>query len=125
MLLAERVYTDAATRQHVIAGTFNEFAAVAYPTEFTHRATVFMSLSDFLGEISITLRFIDLETNEVLVEAEPLVVESLDYLVGCEMSWELPPFRLPHAGSYVFEAYEGEESLGSVRFVARSSSMEA
>ncbi|MEK7710548.1 MAG: hypothetical protein AAB341_01515 [Planctomycetota bacterium] len=125
MLLAERVYTDVATGQHVIAGTFNEYTADTFPTEFAHRASVFMSVTEFDGKMPITLRFVDLQTNEVLHEAAPLVVESADRLLGCEMTWELPPFDIPHPGLYVFEAYVEEESIGSVRLIAHQRSSEA
>jgi len=125
IILAERVYTDGATGQHVIAGTFNEYAADQFPTKFDRPASVFLSVTDFHGKLPITLRYTDLQTNQVLLEMEPLLVESIDPLAGCEMTWALPPFPLPHPGTYVFEAYVGSESIGSVRFTASMKKAEA
>lgn len=115
LVLADHVYIDRTTGKKVIAGTFNRFVSREFPATSTTRKYAFASMTDVVGKVAITFRYVDLENNDVLLEVPNLTAQSNDRLATVEMVVEIPPLPMPHPGAYAFEAYFGEELIGSLR----------
>ncbi len=135
ILLAERVYQEM-TGKKIIAGTFNQvfmnrrgMLPTAHPTEpgkFVYQGgsdlgspSVYLSLTDCVPEVEITLRFVNVSKNQVLIEF-PFKVQCPDRLATVELIIPLPPLGLfvREAGTYTLDLIWQEELLGSHRVVA-------
>ncbi len=120
LILADHVYADAQTGKKVIAGTFNRLWARSFPTQFSRNTFAYISLTDIRGRVSLELRYVDNQDLSILLRAEPLEVEGSDPLATLDFAMPIPPFPMPHPGSYSFELHANGEKLGSVRvLVAR------
>lgn len=120
LVLADHVYIDANTGKKVIAGTFNHLTAQEFPTTFGRNKFAFISLTDVHGKVPVSLRYVDLSTNEPLFEMKDLEVESSDPLETVEMVVEVPSLPMPHEGAFAFEIHAAGEIVGSLRiFVSR------
>jgi len=115
LILADHVYADAQTGKKVIAGTFNRLRARSFPTQFSRNTFAYISLTDIRGRVSLELRYVDNTDLSVLLRAEPMEVEGNDPLATLEFAMAIPPFPMPHPGSYSFELHANDEKLGSVR----------
>ena len=115
LVLADHVYTDAMSGKKIIAGVFHNLWAAAFPTRFSRWTWAYVCLTELKGSVPITLRYTDLQTNEVLLSTRTLTMQSSDPLQSCELLIQVPPFPMPHAGTYVFEVFAGDESIGSLR----------
>lgn len=135
ILLAERVYQEV-TGKKIIAGTFNQVflnrkgrLPTAHPTEpgeFIFQGggdmgspSVYLSLTDCVPEIEITLRFVNVSKNQVLIEF-PFKVQCPDRLATVELIIPLPPLGVfvGEAGTYTLDLIWKDELLGSHRVVA-------
>ncbi|MFO0946683.1 MAG: hypothetical protein U1D30_12160 [Planctomycetota bacterium] len=120
LLLADHVYIDNTTGKKVIAGTFNHLTATEFPSMFERRKHAFLSLTEVRGKASITLRYVDLSTNDVMLEIPNLDVFEKDPLQTVEVVVAIPKFPMPHPGAYAFEAHCEGELLGFLRvFVSK------
>jgi Family of unknown function (DUF6941) len=117
LVLADHVYADAQTGKKVIAGTFNRLWARSFPTQFSRSTFAYISLTDIRGKVSLELRYVDNEDLNLLLKAEPLEIEGNDPLATLEFAMAIPPFPMPHPGSYSFELHTNEEKLGAVRVI--------
>ena len=115
LVLADHVYTDKHSGKKVIAGTFNHLSASQFPAQFSRSTWAFICLTDVQGKVEVNLRYVDLSTNELLMETKAITVTSRDPLASPELMVEVPPFPMPHEGVYAFEVHVGGEMLGSVR----------
>lgn len=115
LVLADHVYADAITGKKIIAGVFHNLWAATFPTKFGRLTWAYVCLTEVQGSVPITLRYTDLRTNEVLLSTRPLTMQSSDPLQSCELLIQVPPFPMPHTGTYVFEVFAGDESIGSLR----------
>ncbi|MEW6072920.1 MAG: hypothetical protein AB1726_10070 [Planctomycetota bacterium] len=115
LILADHVYADAQTGKKVIAGTFNRLLAGSFPTQFSRSTFAYISITDVRGKVSLELRYVDNQNLAVLLRAAPLEVEGNDPLATMEFVMAIPPFPMPHPGSYSFELHANGEKLGSVR----------
>ncbi|HEX3599722.1 MAG TPA: hypothetical protein VHU84_06235, partial [Lacipirellulaceae bacterium] len=87
LILAEHVYQDALTGKKIIAGTFNTMLYCSkkqdYPTQVNEEGDtvavvpggtsagtpwLFVSLTDVLGEVELSVRYVDLKHMSVLME---------------------------------------------------------
>lgn len=118
LVLADHVYVDAATGKKIIAGTFSQLLAASFPRMFGRTTWAYVCLTEVRGTVPIALRYTDLQTNEVLLSTRALTIQSDDPLASRELMIEVPPFPMPHAGTYVFEVYAGDEAIGSLRILA-------
>ena len=117
LVIADHVYTDQYTKKKVIAGTFNLIRVKNTPTSFTDRVCAYVCLTNLHGETPITISFIDLKENKVLVQRmNPIVVSVDDPLRSAEIIFnDIPPLPLPHPGAYSFNVLSGQALLGSIR----------
>lgn len=115
LVLADQVYVDAASGKKIIAGTFNILRTGEFPTTFARSTFAYINLTNIRQRTELELRYVDLEDNRVLMRSPRIEVQSPDPLQGVELVVELPPFPMPHAGTYAFEAHADDELVGSLR----------
>ncbi|HVJ82757.1 MAG TPA: hypothetical protein VNC50_16935 [Planctomycetia bacterium] len=116
LVLADHIYVDAKSGKKIIAGTFNHLAAPSFPSVFGRTTFAFISLTEVHGTVPITLRYVDLQNGETLLELRNLEMEAPnDPLATVEMVVEIPRFPMPHEGAFAFEVYSNEEPIGSLR----------
>jgi hypothetical protein len=119
IVICDCVYSDARTGKKVLAGTFNTLWAVEFPTVFNRSTFVYLCLTEVHREAALSMRYVDLEKNESLLSLDGLVVAAGSPLESVELSVEIPPLPMPHAGAYVFEVDCGGVILGAVRMLAQ------
>lgn len=110
-ILADHVYADLDTRKKVIAGTFNRIYADSFPAAFVGPSCVYLSLTDARGQFCITIHYVDLNNDEVLLEAKSNMISADDPLAVIELGIQVPPLPLPHEGEYAFEVYASDEGM--------------
>ena len=115
LVLADQIYVDIRTGKTVIAGAFSRLWTTKFPTKLGFSTWAYVCLTELQGSVPIALRYIDLQTNEVLLGTDLITIQSDDPLASRELIIEVPPFPMPHAGAYVFELYAGDEAIGSLR----------
>lgn len=115
LLLADNVYTDAETGKRVIAGVFDSITLPEIPGHFPQDTCVYVSLTSVRGEIDVMLRYVDLESDETLMEHGPTKLFSDDPLVSLDFSVPMPPLPVPHEGVFALEVHAGGELIGMVR----------
>ncbi len=132
ILVADYVYQDARTGKHVIAGTFTNVALAKnvpfgsqeveaggqtvqfVPTMTAGSPFVYISLTEVRGQLSLVLRYVDLNDNSILFTGSiSLACEDPTMIV--EFSMPLPTLPIPHSGAYALELLCGDEWLGSHR----------
>ena len=136
LVLAEKVYEDK-TGKKIIAGTFD---AVFYkriadlvqerelPSGKTQRLVpgglhggspwAYISVTDALDGTELTLQFVNLTRNIVLLETK-IVIQSQDRLNAVEIIAPLPPLPISEDGTYAFEVVCEGQILGSHRIIAK------
>lgn len=131
LLLADRIYQDAATRKYVIAGTFNNVffkrdgAKPQKIVEGDQTKTIvlggvqagspsaYISLTEIRGAVDCILRFVSLSSDEAVFECS-FKIECDDPLGTVELTLPLP--SLPHKeGMYSLELLCNHEPIGSHR----------
>lgn len=115
LVLAERVYVDTASGRKVIAGTFDGFAAPAFPAPFVHPAHAYVSVTDLRGRITFTIKVIDNRDLGVIAASPSLVVEGGDPHTTLEFVMGLPAFQVPHPGTYSLELHANDEKIAARR----------
>ena len=138
LILANRVFQDKDSNQFVISGTFNRlFVRQNPPTEV--EATIkspseprtvsinqlraagspwlFFSLTDIVGKVPCSIRFVFLKDNNVLFSAD-FAIESADRLATLEHRLELPQLPIVGLGQYALEFLAHDEMIGSLRIMA-------
>ena len=137
LILAERVYEDRNTGKKVIAGTFNSVfykrladlvKEVELPSgEKVQRVpggmhggspTAYISITDVHDGTELTLQFVNLTKNVVLMQTQ-LVVDCEDRLRTVEIVTPLPPLPISEDGTYALEVVCEGDILGSHRITAR------
>jgi hypothetical protein len=116
MWLADAVTLDAQTGKATITGIFDQIEVKAPSTAFTSPAVLFFGLRDGRGKVSLTLRYVDLDDNEILLERSIQV--ECDALRTADVVLTIPKIPVPHAGAFVWELYHGTDLLGSSRVEA-------
>jgi hypothetical protein len=135
LVLAERVYQDI-TGKKIIAGTFNrvfipsaEHFVREQPLRNGRTQTLvaggmhggspyaYISLTDVVDGSALTLQFVNLGKNQVLLELA-LVVNIRDRLEAVEIVVPLPPLPITEPGTYALEITCEGEILRSHRIVA-------
>jgi hypothetical protein len=74
-------------------------------------------MTDVHGSADLVLRFVDLKTNDTLLEMQGLHADAGNPLETVEMVVQIPPLPIPHAGAYAFEVLCDEELVGSLRLL--------
>lgn len=76
----------------------------------------YISLTDVYSSLKLLLRYVDLEDNSILLQAEiGIEVHQPDPLKTMEMTVPLPPLPTPHPGTYALELLHEGELLGAHR----------
>ena len=136
LLLADNVYHDAQTGKNVIAGTFNKLTILRSnegdegkppedgegPKRITEvrqagNPYAYINITDVRGEIALELRYVHLESHEVVFKASsPIVVKTKSPLDTVEVVIPVP--MLPRKpGVYALEVLCENELLGAHRVV--------
>lgn len=118
LLLADNVYTDAETGKRVIAGVFDSITLPEIPGDFPQVTCVYVSLTAVRGEIEVMLRYVDLDSDEVLMEHGPTKLSSDDPVASLDFSAPMPPLPVPHEGVFALEVHVGDELIGMLRITA-------
>lgn len=113
-LIADLVDRETAGKW-IICGVFGQLFSDRFPTRFGRSVFAFVSLTEVHGRTELILRYIDLQTNEVLLQSQPVSLESGDPLAPVEAAFEVPPLPMPHEGVYSLELWSGDEMLGATR----------
>jgi hypothetical protein len=124
ILLADAVYTDVETGKRVIAGVFDNIAVKQFPTEHQRQTWVYLSFTDIRGKVAFSLRYVDLLTNEVLMDNGPNEIECGDPLATLDGWVPLPFIPLPHPGVYALEVHSCDELIGALRITAAAQAEE-
>ena len=115
LLLAERVYFDGESGKGVIAGTFDSLSPSVFPNEFRQVSYAYLSLTEVHGKVDLLLRYVDLKTNEILMQYGPVQVSANDPLSSVELRIGIPFLPMPHEGVFALEVYAADELIGSHR----------
>lgn len=115
IVLCDCVYTDARTGKKVIAGTFNTLWGHEFPTVFGRPTYVYLCLTELHTATVVQLRYVDLDKDDVLLGFDGLEFTAGSPLEAVELSVEVPPLPMPHAGVFAFEVHCQGSILGSVR----------
>jgi uncharacterized protein DUF6941 len=124
LLLADNVYTDAETGKRIISGVFDTITLSEIPADFPYPTCVYVSLTAVRGEIDAMLRYVDLDSDEVLMEHGPKKLISDDHLASLDFSTPMPPLPVPHEGVFALEVHVNDELIGMVRITVRQAADE-
>src|SRR5580658_7954809 len=106
MILAEQVLTEPRSGRRLIVYVFNHLDAPSFPTLFDRPSQLFISLSGVRGKLPLSLHFVDLSNNDLILQSDrELVVSGADPLQVHEIVAEVPPLPLPHEGAYAIELH--------------------
>lgn len=119
LVLADHIYSDQTNGKRVIAGTFNLIWAKEFPATHPVKTFAYIALTEIHGTVNIKLVFRELSNDEAIMASHEIPVLSPSPLETMNLSIEIPPFRLPHEGTYAFEVYADGELLGSKRIQAK------
>jgi hypothetical protein len=118
LLLADNVYTDAETGKRVIAGVFNNIVLPEIPGYFPNVLCVYVSLTAVRGEIDVMLRYVALDTDEMLMEHGPTKLTSDDPVASLDFIASMPRVHVPHENAFTVEVHVGDELIGMIRVTA-------
>jgi hypothetical protein len=93
-----------------------------FPTEFPVVSWAYVCLSEIRGKVPVCLRYVDLESNEILMESAPIELSTEDMLASTDFVLPIPPIPMPHEGMFAFELYAFDDLLGSLRIRAEAAS---
>jgi hypothetical protein len=120
LLLADNVYTDAETGKRVIAGVFDSITVPEIPGHFLKVTCAYVSLTELRGRVEVMLRYVDLDSNEVLMENGPTIIEQNDPIASVDFAVAIPPLPVPHEGIFALEVHANDELIGMLRITAAS-----
>ena len=115
IVLADDVYTDAATKKKVIAGTFNQLWTSKFPAQLGRTTKAYLVLTNCHGSQKLQIRYVDLKDGSILLESPEVELAIRDPLAINEVVMEVPPFPMPHEGKYDFEVYCNGSNLGHIQ----------
>ncbi len=135
LVLADRVYQDAATGKKIIAGTFSGYkfskrppiAEIVRPDGTKQQAlaggmtlgspSAYVSLTDVCDGTTLEIQFINLSKNLVLF-GTAVNIAHVDRLANVELVLPLPVLPITEAGTYALQVVCEGEIVGSWRVVA-------
>jgi len=118
LLLADNVYTDIETGKRVITGVFDFIGVPEIPGHFLKVTHAYVSLTELRGRVEIMLRYVDLDSNEILMEHGPTVIEQDDPIASEDFTVTVPPLPVPHEGVFALEVHANNELIGMLRITA-------
>ena len=124
LVLADQVYVDRDTNKFIISGTFRQLLTAEIPGLLNRETYAYVCMTNVYGTINVHLRYIDLETNQVLLHSTELPVYASSPVETVELKIPIAPLPMPHEGVYAFEVHVGDEMLGAFRVSVRRVSEE-
>lgn|SRR5262245_29310111 len=118
LLLADNVYSDAETGKRVIAGVFDSIFLPEIPGDYWKVTCAYISLTELRGRVETMLRYVDLDSNEILMENGPTVIEQNDPIASVDFTVSVPPLPVPHQGVFALEVHANNELIGMLRITA-------
>ena len=137
LLLADHVYQDANTGKKIVAGTFNglrvfkkqeqeaeelaEGEMAKTPVAQVQQAGspyAYVNITEVHGSTSFELRYVDLDSHEVVFHTSPITAEVKTPLDTIEIVIPVPSLP-PRPGVYALELVWQDEVLGSHRIVVK------
>jgi hypothetical protein len=76
LVLADHIYTDAQTGKRVICGTFSKIWCKGFPAVLGTPIWAFILLVEAIGDVTIQLRLVQLESNKIVLECNPITIHS-------------------------------------------------
>lgn len=134
LLLADRIYEDKLTGKKIIAGIFHNLKFIRkedfekeiercggnvplMPAGFqTGSPFAYVSMTEIRGEEPFTLRYVDLQTDEILMQFE-FKIKVPDPLRIVDLVLPLPTLPTHKAGVFALELLWCDEPLGSYRLI--------
>ena len=114
MLLAERAFIDPTTGKRTIVGVF-DFIRAPHPALYPHPLCLYVSLTGVRDRIEMMFYYVDLASNEILMEFGPYPLSCDDPLASLDFQVNMPPLPLPHSGAYCVELHVSGEMIGMMR----------
>ena len=134
LILADHIYEDRLSRKKIIAGTFNKLSfrrlvnassddegakqeqnkPLAGPTAGS--PSLYISLTEVRGETPLSIRYVDLLDNLVLLQVD-FLVKCEDPLQNVEAILQLPRLPVRNPGAHALELLVNDEPLGSLRII--------
>ncbi len=118
MVLADHIYTDVSGKR-IICGTFSVLNVAQFPKLFARETWLFLYLVDVAKSFSLQLRFVHLHDNKVLMQSQPVGLQSKGPLTPLDIVIQVPPFPLVAEGFYSLECWAEDHLLGALRLQAR------
>lgn len=78
----------------------------------------YVSLTELRGKVEIVLRYVDLDSNEVLMENGPTIIEQADPIASVDFTIAVPPLPVPHERVFALEVHANDELVGMLRITA-------
>lgn len=123
MLLVERTFVDPTTKKRTIVGVFDSIRA-PHPAFYPDPLYLYVSLTGVRDHIELMFYYVDLASNEILVEAGPIPLSCNDPLASLDFSVRMPPLPLPHSGVFCVELHASGELVGMMRITVQVGSEE-
>ncbi len=115
--LADTASQDENTGKVTVSGMFDCVEVKAEETEFASPAVVFFALREVHGRVDLSLLLVDLSTDEAILR-RLFAVQNDNPLATTDVVLNVPSIPVPHPGSFAWELYWNEESIGTSRLEA-------
>ena len=114
MLLAERTYIDPKTNKRTIEGVFDAIRT-PHPAFYPDPLYLYVSLTGVRNQVELMLYYVDLASNEILMECGPFPLSCNDPLASIDFQVKMPPLPLPRSGVFCVELHASGELIGMMR----------
>jgi len=117
MLICDKIITEAGTNKKSLIGIFENISAYKFPCRH-HFLSVYIKLTDAMGEYKFKLELADLVDNSVVGKAEiPSSVNVSSPLAIHDLVFNLASLKFEHPGKYEFRIFANEELFGQKTFM--------
>jgi hypothetical protein len=114
VVMADHVYQDRDTGKYVVAGTFHQLRASAFPCELTTPIHAFCVLTSVAAPIAVSMQLVSPDGN-VVMSSSALTVTCLDPQQMIEFAFPVPSLQLPVPGWYRLVLLIDDTPRGSAR----------
>jgi hypothetical protein len=119
ILLCNQTIVDASTGQVSIIGTFDELHLPTLPGS-TRPFTVYLQLTDGIGEYALAIEIHDLNEDQVLARVAGPAIEFTERIGNFSLVIEVPALPLTHAGFYDLVVFADRQEIDRQKFLATS-----
>lgn len=109
-LICDVAAADPSTHKQNLIGVFDKINVAAFPT--ARPFSLYLKLADAVGRYKLDLRFVRVETREVLARVEG-DLQARDRLSSQDLSINFAPLPIPAPGRYEFQVWANGMFLGS------------